>query len=62
MSLNGTVPDVLTSNGHDVKMYPTDPLRDGIAFIEYDVLNKELGDWDTERVSPRGTAKSRMAV
>jgi len=27
-------------------MYPTDPLSDGRAFMEYVVLNKELGDFE----------------
>jgi hypothetical protein len=43
-------------------MYPTEPFNEGMAFMEYDVLNKALGDWDTERVSPRGTVKSRTAA
>ncbi len=43
-------------------MYPTEPLRDGIAFIEYVVLNKALGDFETDRWSPLGTVKSRMAA
>lgn len=43
-------------------MYPTEPFKDGIAFIEYVVLNKALGDLDIERCSPFGTLKSRMAV
>jgi hypothetical protein len=43
-------------------MYPTEPLSEGIAFIEYEVLNKALGDFEIENWSPRGTVKSRMAI
>jgi hypothetical protein len=50
------------SKSHDVKMYPTDPFKDGSAFIEYDVLKSALGDLDTEKCSPRGTVKSKMAT
>jgi hypothetical protein len=61
MSLKRTLPDDLTFKSHDVKMYPTEPFREGIAFIEYDVLNKALGDLETEMFKPRGIEKSRMA-
>jgi len=51
----------LTFRSHEVKMYPTDPLSDGIAVIEYVVLKIGLGDFDTERWRPLVTVKSRMA-
>jgi hypothetical protein len=45
-----------------VKIYPIEPFNDGNAFIEYVVLNKELGDLDMAKLSPRGTVKSKIAV
>lgn len=30
-------------------MYPTDPLSEGMAAMEYVVLNKALGDLDIEK-------------
>lgn len=50
------------SSSHEVNMYPTEPLSDGIAFMEYDVLKSGFGDLDTERCNPRGTLKSSIAV
>lgn len=44
-----------------MKMYPTEPFSDGIAAIEYEVLNKALGDFEIDKCNPRGTVKSRMA-
>lgn len=44
-----------------MKIYPTEPWREGIAVMEYVVLNREFGDFDTLRCRPRGTVKSRMA-
>ena len=49
------------SRSQEVKIYPTEPCREGIAVIEYEVLNKALGDLETEKCSPRGIAKSRIA-
>ena len=46
----------------EVKIYPMEPLREGRAFIEYVVLKSELGDLEIEKLSPRGTVKSRMAL
>jgi hypothetical protein len=45
----------------EVNIYPTDPLRDGMAVIEYVVLKRGLGDLDIEKWRPLGTVKSRMA-
>ena len=42
-------------------MYPMEPCNDGIALIEYVVLNKALGDFEIDRLRPRGTVKSKMA-
>ena len=42
-------------------MYPTEPFNEGMAVIEYVVLNSELGDLETDRCNPLGTVKSRMA-
>ena len=50
------------SRSHEVKMYPTEPLSDGIAFMEYDVLKSGFGELDIERCNPRGMLKSSMAV
>ena len=50
------------SRSHEVKMYPTEPFSDGIAFMEYDVLKSGFGDLDIERCKPRGTLKSSIAV
>jgi len=49
------------ARAQEVKIYPTEPCREGIAVIEYEVLNKALGDLETEKCSPRGIAKSRIA-
>ena len=49
------------SRSQEVKIYPTEPCKEGIAIIEYEVLNKALGDFETEKCSPRGIAKSRIA-
>jgi len=38
-----------------------EPCNDGIALIEYVVLNKALGDFEIDRLRPRGTVKSKMA-
>ena len=62
MSLKRTSPEPLTSKLQLVKMYPTEPLSDGRAFMEYDVLNNGLGDLEMEKCSPRGTLKSRSAA
>src|SRR5438046_1915331 len=62
MSLNRTSPELCMSRSREVKMYPTEPLSDGIAFIEYEVLNRALGDLDTDKCSPLGTVKSRIAA
>lgn len=59
--MKGTVREDLTFRSHEVKMYPTDPLSEGIAVIEYVVLKIGLGDFDTERWRPLVTVKSRMA-
>jgi len=61
MSLKGTVRDDLTFKSHEVKMYPTEPLSEGIAVIEYAVLKRGLGDFDIERWRPLATVKSRTA-
>lgn len=61
MSLKCTFPDDLTLRGHEVKMYPIEPARDGIAVIEYVVLKRALGDFDMDKCNPRGTLKSRRA-
>ena len=50
------------SRGHDVKIYPTEPLSEGRAFIEYVVRKSALGDFEMEKWRPRGTAKSRRAL
>lgn len=50
------------SSSHEVKIYPTEPLSDGMAFMEYDVLKSGFGDFDIERCNPRGTLKSSIAV
>ena len=62
MSLKRTSPEPLTSRLQLVKMYPTDPLSDGSAFIEYVVLKRGFGDLDIPKCSPLGTLKSRRAV
>jgi hypothetical protein len=49
------------SRSQEVNIYPTDPVKEGIAFIEYVVLKRALGDFETERCRPFGTVKSRMA-
>ena len=61
MSLTRTSPEFLTSRSHDVKMYPTEPFSEGIAFIEYDVLNSGIVDLDIEKCNPLGTVKSKIA-
>jgi len=61
ISLKGTVREDLTFKSHEVNMYPTDPLSEGIAVIEYVVLKRGLGDLDIERWSPLVTVKSRIA-
>ena len=50
------------SKSQEVKIYPTDPLSDGIAFMEYDVLKSGFGDFDIERCKPRGIWKSSIAI
>ena len=60
-SLKRTSPEPVMSRPHEVKMYPTEPLRDGRAFIEYVVLKSVFGDFEMWKCSPRGTVKSRMA-
>lgn len=62
MSLNRTLPDRSMFRSQEVKIYPMEPLREGRAFIEYVVLKSELGDLEIEKLSPRGTVKSRMAL
>lgn len=62
MFLKRTFPDDLISRSHEVKIYPTEPWSDGIAVMEYVVLNKAFGDFETVRWRPRGTVKSRIAV
>jgi hypothetical protein len=59
--LKGTVREFITFRSQEVNIYPTDPLRDGMAVIEYVVLKRGLGDLDIEKWSPLGTVKSRMA-
>ena len=49
------------SRSQEVNIYPTEPCREGIAIIEYEVLNRALGDLETEKCSPRGIVKSRIA-
>lgn len=61
MSLNLASFEFLISNSQEVNIYPTDPVRDGIAVMEYVVRNKAFGDLDTEKWSPFGTLKSKMA-
>jgi hypothetical protein len=43
-------------------MYPMEPLSDGTAFMEYEVRKRGLGDLDTDKCSPLGTVKSRIAA
>ena len=62
MSLKRTSPEPFTSRLQLVKMYPTEPLSDGRAFIEYVVLKRGLGDLEIPKCSPLGTLKSRRAV
>lgn len=38
-----------------------EPLSEGNAVIEYDVLNRELGDFAMANLRPVGTSKSNMA-
>lgn len=61
MSLTLTLPELLISKSHDVKMYPIDPCNDGKALIEYEVLNSGLGDLEIANFSPVGTSKSNIA-
>ena len=49
MFLKRTFPDDLTSRSQEVKIYPTEPWSDGIAVMEYVVLNKAFGDFETVR-------------
>ena len=44
-----------------MKIYPTEPFKDGRAVIEYEVLNKGFGDFEMANLRPVGTSKSRMA-
>jgi hypothetical protein len=49
MSLSRALPEFSILRLHEVNIYPTDPWRDGKAFIEYVVLNKVFGDFDIEK-------------